>query len=76
MSKIKNPLPPKRWAYLKALRPDEPRMFHLSCVAYMAANPAGPMLPSVPIVEKGDTYNVGRNKAKRERRALSASLKA
>lgn len=64
-------LPPARWAYLKALRPSRGEMVHRSVNAFMVANPEGAHLPTVPVIAyPGKTFNVGRNKAKRERRAM------
>lgn len=43
---------------------------HISCEARMVLNPIDPMLPPLPWIQKpGVTYDIGRNKAKRERRA-------
>lgn len=45
------------------------RMTHKSCDVAMLPHP-DPMQPSLPWIERpGHTYNVGRNKAKRECRA-------
>lgn len=42
----------------------------------MVPNPIDPMMPLIPWVQKpGITYNVGRNKAKRERRAAVRALR-
>lgn len=60
---------PKRWNYLKALTPPAPVMVHKSCDAYMVPDPFNPMGPMRPFVSKGETYNVGSNKAKAQRRA-------
>lgn len=44
-------------------------MFHTSAKVAMVPNPDGPLLPAIPRVQKpGVTYNVGRNKTKRERK--------
>lgn len=67
-----------RWEYLKAVRPAEPRFVHLS--AEIVRNPAAflaevnkkPFFGPQYIVGRRWTYNVGRNKAKRERRAALA----
>jgi hypothetical protein len=66
------PLPKKRWAYLKALQPSRGRYLHIS--ARICRNPlaAKAELAKKPfygphfVAEKGTTYNIGRNKAKRE----------
>lgn len=70
-----------RWKYLKNLKPASPRMVHESCIAFMAPDPrsaiVGFELPRIPtIVPTGGTYNVGRNKAKREKRALAKAERA
>jgi hypothetical protein len=45
------------------------RYLHVSCEAYMTPNPLGANLPTIPYIQRpGVTYNVGRNKAKREMR--------
>lgn len=67
-----------RWKYLKALHPSEPRYLHLS--AEIIRNPAAilaevnkkPFFGPQYIFGRRWTYNVGRNKAKRERRAALA----
>lgn len=52
------------------------RYFHISCKAGMRPDPRGNAFPAIPWVQKpGITYNVGRNEAKRERRALRWSRK-
>lgn len=59
-----------RWAYLKALKQAEPRYIHVSAQARMIPNPLGDHLPWVPWTQRpGITFNEGRNRAKRERRA-------
>lgn len=59
-----------RWAYLKALRPAPPKYLHISAYARMVPNPINPLWPPVPWVQRpGVTYDVGRNKAKRAKRA-------
>ncbi len=46
------------------------RHLHISCNAYMMPNPLGFGHPAIPHIDKpGKTYNIGANKAKRERRA-------
>jgi hypothetical protein len=50
-------------------RHDNRRYLHVSCDAYMTPDPAGQALPMIPYIGPGTTYNVGRNRAKRERRA-------
>lgn len=64
-------------------RRDSVRYLHVACMAYMVQNPLHkpdhPLPPAqqfLPHVEKGTTYNVGRNKAKRERRAASLKFRA
>lgn len=57
-----------RWRYLKALRPEPPRMVHISKHAWMQRSASGVMSPMVQ--RHGETYNVGRNAAKREARKL------
>ena len=54
------------------------RYIHVACRAYMVPNPKHteekPLPPNMrflPHVEIGESYNVGRNAAKRERRALA-----
>jgi hypothetical protein len=43
------------------------RYLHTSCKAYMVPNPESTQLPMIPYTQRpGITYNVGRNKAKRE----------
>lgn len=58
-------LTPKQWKRLKALRPAEPRMVHVS--AEIVIDHA----TGQPAVARGMTYNVGANAAKRERRAAA-----
>jgi hypothetical protein len=46
------------------------RWLHVSCKAYMGDHPLGPEFPAIPYIQRpGITYDVGRNKAKREKRA-------
>jgi hypothetical protein len=62
----------KRWEYLKALHPAEPRYLHVSARISFRANPLNPIMSPVPfVVRPGVTYNVGRNKAKRDRRVAA-----
>jgi hypothetical protein len=59
-----------RWEYLKALEPTASRYLHVSAHARMIADPRGPMFPLIPWIQRpGMTFNAGRNKAKREKRA-------
>lgn len=60
-----------RWEYLKALAPALPRYVHISCHATMRPNPLDPLLPWIPFVEKGTTFNAGRNQDKRAKRAAA-----
>lgn len=46
------------------------RYLHESCAATMLPNPKDSLMPPVRYVSPGVTFNVGRNKAKRARRAL------
>jgi hypothetical protein len=49
-------------------------MVHQSAAAQMIQNPLGAHLPLVPYIQRhGITSNVGRNKAKRERRQQAAA---
>lgn len=57
------------------------RYIHVACRAYMVPNPEHtdekPLPPNMrllPFVEPGDTYNVGRNAAKREKRAAARAF--
>jgi hypothetical protein len=60
----------KRWRELKDRASAAPRYTHISCIARMVPDPSGPNLPAIPYIAPGHTYNVGRNAAKRARRAL------
>lgn len=68
------PLPAKRWAYLKALRPSRGRYLHVSApilrnpLAIKAELAHEPFYGPQFVVAKGTTYNIGHNKAKREAR--------
>lgn len=70
-------LSPQRWAYLKRLRPAPPRYLHISChyVPHPAATIAAAQNKSYfgpqHILTTGTTYDVGRNKAKRAKRAAA-----
>ncbi len=69
-----------RWQYLKDLAPSAPRMVHQSAAAGMVPDPrsaiTGFALPLIPWVERpGKTYNVGRNRAKRERREAAKAAR-
>lgn len=58
-----------RWNYLKALTPPAPRYLHTSAAVAMLPHPTDPLMPPIPWTQRpGVTYNVGRNKAKRESR--------
>ena len=60
----------KRWNYLKNLKSTNPTYKHVSAEVSMVPNPLGKMLNPIPMVTRpGTTYNVGRNKAKREKKA-------
>lgn len=59
----------KRWSYLKNLNATNPTYKHVSAEVSMVPNPLGKMLNPIPMVTRpGTTYNVGRNKAKREKK--------
>ena len=74
-TKVKK-LSPARWQYIKLLRPGAGNMVHRSVDAFMVSNPEGAHLPAIPVIRyPGKTYNVGRNKAKRERRAMFGARK-
>lgn len=45
------------------------KYFHTSCVAYMMAH-KDIGVPPIPYIGPGKTYDVGKNKAKHERREL------
>lgn len=72
---------PARWAYLKSLRPGPGRYLHVS--AEIVRNPlaaiaeANNKLFTGPqyIVGATHTYNVGRNKAKREKLRFKWSIR-
>jgi len=67
-------LTPARWQYLKGLGLGSGRMIHQSAAVAMIPHPTNPMIPPTPWIEKpGHTFNVGRNKAKRERRERRAA---
>lgn len=60
----------KRWNYLKNLKVTNPTYKHVSAEVSMVPNPLGKMLNPIPMVTRpGTTYNVGRNKAKHEKKA-------
>ena len=60
----------KHWDYLKGLKATNPKYKHTSAEVSMVANPLGKMLNPIPMVTRpGTTYNVGRNKAKHEKKA-------
>lgn len=58
----------ERWEYLKALKPAAPRYIHVSKDAKMIPHPTIPEQWVPWVAPHGTTYNVGRNKAKREAR--------
>lgn len=61
----------KRWKYLKELKAINPTYKHVSAEVSMIPNPLGKMLDPIPMISRpGKTYNVGRNKAKREKEAM------
>lgn len=67
----------KRWQYLKGLGLGPGRMLHKSAEVAMIPHPTNPMIPPTPWIQKpGETYNVGRNKAKRERRLVQSISRA
>lgn len=67
-SRIK--LSKERWEYLKKLHPSKGKYIHTSVKAGMVIDPRGKEFPPIPMVMRpGDTYNVGRNKAKREKKS-------
>lgn len=62
---------PKRWLYIKNLRPSAGRMVHTSAEARMIRMPdPNGVLQVLPWTQRpGVTLRLGRNAAKRERRA-------
>lgn len=61
----------KRWKYLKEKKATNPSYKHISAEVSMIPNPLGEMFPPIPMVTRpGNTYSVGRNKAKREKKAM------
>lgn len=72
---VATPLRAGRWSYLKALHPSRGRYLHVSArvvrnpLAHKAELAHKPLYGPQFVVAKGTTYNIGRNKAKRERRA-------
>jgi|SRR6185437_9508186 len=61
----------KHWKYLKEKKATNPTYKHVSAEVSMIPNPLGEMLPPIPMVSRpGNTYNIGRNKAKREKKAM------
>lgn len=60
----------KRWNYLKNLKATNPTYAHVSATVSMVPNPLSKALDEIPMVTRpGTTYNAGKNKAKREKRA-------
>ncbi len=53
----------QEWSRIKAIQPPAPRFFHVACRARMVQ--LHPNMPAIPQVDKGESYNVGRNKSKR-----------
>ena len=64
-----------RWAYLKALRPGFGRYLHVSRGLTPVKGADGIVRLTPWPKGQGKTYNVGRNKAKREERAAAQSLR-
>ena len=70
-------LSPARWAYLKRLPPTRDKYLHVSChyvphpAAQLAATQNKPYFGPHHILTTGTTYDVGRNKAKRAKRAAA-----
>ena len=61
----------KRWKYLKEKKATNPSYKHISAEVSLIPNPLGKMFPPIPMVSRpGKTYDVGRNKAKREKKEL------
>lgn len=61
----------ERWNYLKKLAPSKGTYKHVSAEVSMIPNPLDSVLPPIPMVTRpGTTYNVGRNKTKRENRSM------
>lgn len=68
-----------RWAYLKALRPSFGKYLHIS--NFFVPNPAAaiakangkPFFGPQHVLTHGKTYNIGRDKAERERAAMRAN---
>lgn len=65
-----------RWAYLKALRPGFGHYLHVSRGLIPVKGADGIVRMTPWPKGQGKTYNVGRNKAKREARAKWAALRA
>ena len=63
-----------RWAYLKALRPGFGRYLHVSRGLIPVKGADGIVRLTPWPKGQGKTYNVGRNKAKREARAKRATF--
>lgn len=72
---IATPLPYGRWAYLKSLHPSRGHYLHISApiirnpLAVKAELAHEPFQGPRWVIGRTSTYNMGRNKAKRERRA-------
>ena len=64
-----------RWAYLKALRPGFGHYLHVSRGLVPVKGADGIVRLTPWPKGQGKTYNVGRNKAKREERAAAQSLR-
>lgn len=66
-----------KWLRIRALKPSEPRYLHVSAKVAMHPNPLGRHMPMLPWIQRpGTTFNVGRNKAKHEKRAAAKALRA
>jgi hypothetical protein len=75
VSKNRDNMTSERWDRIKAIRLPRGRMVHKSCHATMIPDPNSAIdsvaRPMIPYIQKpGITYNVGRNAAKRARRAI------
>lgn len=69
----KHPMPRKQWERMKLIDVGPGRYIHVSAAVQMRPVPFGAGIQYAPWVQKpGETYNVGRNKAKRARRELKA----
>jgi hypothetical protein len=78
-----------RWRELLARKPAGVRYIHVSCEAYMTADPRGAQYPAIAVVEnragtrswpvekqrRGLTFNVGMSKEKRRLRWLRENIR-